>query len=240
MKTTDLFNLADLPEGEFKTWISGFENPVDILKNLNSRFANLKGQTVDGTVEDGAYIHGDVYIGKGSVIHSGVVIEGPVIIGQNVSVRPHSNLRKGVYLCDNCVIGHGADIKHTLALPGAKIQDGTFAGDSVLGFGARVGSGTILANRKFNQTNIKIKLGEEVEDSGLDFFGAILGDYVRLAANVVTSPGTVIGAHTWTGSGVVLQGTYESDQLITTKQELQIRPKDRVALKSGAGEYEHI
>ena len=240
MQTKDLFKLEDLANSKLKTWLMGFDNPVDILKNLNSRFKDLKGQTILGTVEEGVYIHGDVFIGKGSVIHSGVVIEGPVIIGENVSVRPHSNLRKGVYLCDNCVIGHGADIKHTLALPGAKIQDGTFAGDSIIGFGARVGSGTILANRKFNQTTIKVKLGAEVEDSGLDFFGAILGDYVRLAANVITSPGTVIGTHTWTGSGVVLQGTYEADQLITAKQELNIRPKDRTALKSGAGEYEHI
>jgi UDP-N-acetylglucosamine diphosphorylase / glucose-1-phosphate thymidylyltransferase / UDP-N-acetylgalactosamine diphosphorylase / glucosamine-1-phosphate N-acetyltransferase / galactosamine-1-phosphate N-acetyltransferase len=240
MNTKDLFNLSNLPNGELKTWLEGFDNPLDILKNLNSRFDDLKGQTIHGSVEEGAYIYGNVFIGEGSVIHSGVVIEGPVIIGKNVSVRPHSNLRKGVYLCDDCVIGHGADIKHTLALPGAKIQDGTFAGDSLLGFGARVGSGTILANRKFNQTNIKVKLGDEVTDSGLDFFGAILGDYVRLAANVITSPGTVIGAHTWTGSGVVLQGTYEEDQLITAKQELEIRPKSRTELKSGAGEYEHI
>jgi NDP-sugar pyrophosphorylase family protein len=168
-------------------------------------------------------------------VHSGVVIEGPVYIGEGVTIRPHANIRHGAYLGDKCVIGHSADVKNALALRGCKIQDGTFVGDSVLGQDARVGSGAILANRKFNQSNIKVSFTENgrVVDSGRDFFGAIIGDQARLGANVITSPGTVIGAHTWVGSGVVLHGYYGPNQLITVKQELEISPKEQVMLKAG-------
>lgn len=240
MFTPDLFDFSAYPNHALKAFFEQHRNPLDILNGFSMFLAEIKGQTIHGTVEQGAYIHGDVFIGRGTVIHSGVVIEGPVYIGENVSVRPHSNIRKGAYLCDNVVIGHGADIKNTLALNGAKIQDGTFAGDSLLGFGARVGSGSILSNRKFNQSSIKVQIGKDVLDSGRDFMGAIMGDQSRLGANVTTSPGTVIGAFTWVGSGCVLHGTYGANQLITVKQELEIRAKDPITLKSGSGEYEHI
>ncbi len=230
----NLFSLDGLPE-DLRTLMQSATDPIDLLNKLPLFLkAKIKGQTIEGTVEEGAVLHGDVYVGKGSTVHSGVVIEGPVYIGENVSVRPHANIRHGAYLADNCVIGHSADVKNALALPGAKIQDGTFAGDSILGHGARVGSGAIMANRKFNQTNIKISFdGVAVQDTGRDFFGGVLGDQSRLGANVITSPGTVIGPHTWVGSGAVLHGYYGPDQLITVKQELEVTPKDRTNLKAG-------
>lgn len=231
----DLFSLENLPD-DLVQFIQNSQSPLDLLNNLPIFLkSKLSGQTIHGTVEDGVYLHGDVFVGKGSIIHSGVVIEGPVYIGEGVTVRPHANIRHGAYLGDKCVIGHSADVKNTLALRGCKIQDGTFAGDSVLGQDARVGSGAIIANRKFNQSNIKISFHSHgpVIDTERDFFGAILGDQSRLGANVITSPGTVVGPHTWVGSGAVLHGYYAPNQLITVKQELDISPKEQVVLKAG-------
>lgn len=232
----DLFDTEGL-ETDVAALLEGAENPVEALNALPA-FLKTKvggqGQVIEGTVEEGAELHGDVFVGAGSVVHSGAVIEGPVYLGKNVSVRPHANVRHGAYLADDCVVGHGADIKNTLALPGAKIQDGTFAGDSIVGRKARVGSGAILANRKFNQSAVRVVWGEgKVMDSGRDFLGAFLADDSRVGANVVTSPGTVIGLHTWVGSGAVLNGYVGPDQLITVKQELEARPKERISLKAG-------
>lgn len=233
-----LFALEKLPD-HIAAWLRGCGDPLTALNRLPDLLADLKGKGVQnhGTIMPGAHVVGDVHIGKGSVIHPGATIEGPVWIGDDVKVSAHALLRDGCYLCDACVVGHGADIKNTLALPGAKIQDGTFAGDSVLGCGARIGSGAILSNRKFNQTSIKIDLGNGVVDSGRDFLGAIMGDQARLGANVTVSPGSVIGAYTWIGSGCVIQGSTPGDRLVTVKQELDIRTKDRTELKSGMGEY---
>ena len=233
-KAVPMYSTEGLPADLVKL-IKSAKTPLDILNALPKFLkTKLKSQVIHGTVEKGAVIHGYVHVGKGSIISSGVVIEGPVYIGENVTVRPHANIRHGAYLADNCVIGHSADVKNTLALNGAKIQDGTFAGDSVLGHGARVGSGVILANRKFNQSNIGVSFdGKKPVDSKRDFLGCFMGDESRLGANVITSPGTVIGAHTWVGSGAIISGYHGPDQLITVKQELDVRPKDRVALKAG-------
>lgn len=232
---------AEEIEPELRAWIDRFENPVDMLSRLGELFVDLDSSHILGEIHEYVAVTGPVHVGRGSVVHSNVVLEGPIIIGENVSIRSHAQIRKGAYIGSDCVIGHGADIKNSLCLNGSKIQDGTFVGDSILGCGARIGSGAILANRKFNQSEVRVQLDDgSLVESGREFLGAILGDYVRVGANAVLSPGTIIGRHTWVGSGVVLQGTHGPDLLITAKQELDIRPKKRVTLRSGRGEYEVI
>jgi NDP-sugar pyrophosphorylase family protein len=234
-----LFSLTGLP-AEIVALLQSAASPVEALNQLPHTLRAMlsEQQEIHGEVAPGVHLSGAVYIGPGSSIASGVVIEGPVYIGANVSVRPHANIRHGAVLLNDVVIGHSGDVKNSLVLPGAKIQDGTFAGDSLLGHGARIGSGAILANRKFNQGSIKVSYGEALfngqpVDSGRDFLGAIIGDQARLGANVITSPGTVVGPHTWVGSGAALNGYHGPDQLITVKQELHSQPKERQQLKAG-------
>lgn len=236
--------ISDLIDGDInptlRTWLEQRTDALDALRHLKSMFDGLTTD-IQGEVHDNVSITGPVRIGKGSVIHGNVSIEGPVIIGENVRVSSHAQIRQCAYIGNDCVVGHSADIKHALCIDGSKIQDGTFAGDSVIGHGARVGSGAIIANRKFNQTEIAIKtLDGQTVPTGMEFFGALLGAMVRLGANVVTSPGTVVYPHTWVGSGAVLHGTHAGDQLITVKQELETKPKDRTTLRSGKGEYEYM
>jgi NDP-sugar pyrophosphorylase family protein len=188
-------------------------------------------------VSDQVSISGPVHIGKGTKIHPFVTIQGPVIIGENISVRSHAIIRSQAYVGSDCVVGHGCK---AINLP-QRGQDacGIFLGDSVLGCGARIGSGVITANRKFNQTEVYVRdnPGGPPYKSGREFFGAIVGRYCRLGANVVTYPGTIIQEHTWVGAGCILHGTYGPDEFISVKQELDIRPKKRVNLRSGKGDY---
>jgi len=226
---------------ELIEWLTKKETAVNALNAIEELFVGLKQTLNLGIVDEFVSITGPVHIGAGSHIHPHVTIEGPVIIGENVSVRSGAQIRNHAYIGSDCVIGHGADIKRSLCLNGAKMQDGTFVGDSVIGAGARVGSGAILANRKFNQSEVSIKTQDGILlPTGRKFLGALMGRFSRLGANVVLSPGTVIGEYTWVASGLVVSGTHGPDLLITAKQELDIRPKSRVDLSSGREDYEHI
>lgn len=240
LKIADYFQ--DRLPPALRAWLDAKADVLKVLPALPELFADMNGQTILGDVDKSVVIEGPCFIGKGARIHAHVAIEGPVYIGERVSVRSQAQLRNMAWLGDDCVVGHGADIKYALCLPGSKIQDGTFCGDSVLGSGARIGSGAILANRKFNQTEIKVALPDGARvGSGREFMGAILGDYARIGANCALSPGTVVGPYTWVGSGVVLNGTYGPNLLITLKQELDIRPnRTPQKLRSGRGEYEKI
>ena len=223
-------------EPEIISWLRHQHNAISALSHIEELFTKLSGQHIFGELDEFVSVIGPVHIGAGSRIHSHVEINGPVIIGNDVIIATQSQIRDYAYIGSECIVGHSANIKRSICLNGAKMQDGTFVGDSVLGVGARVGSGANLAKQ-----DRRCRDGDGVlQDSDGEFFGAILGKYVRLGENVVISPGTIVGEHSWVGSGCILHGHYPADVFITVKQELEIKPKDRAILYSGRGEYEHL
>lgn len=143
-------------------------------------------------------------IGEGTEIGQFVVIEENVQIGKNCLIRSHVLLRRGTIIGDNCVIGHGTEIKNTYICDEAKIGSHCFVGDSIIGKGARIGSGTITGNRRFDQKEIDWLTAEGKIQSGKDKLGLLLGDYARLGANVTTNPGVIIGSQTWVSGGEVV------------------------------------
>lgn len=179
----------------FKKLTEGITNIWE-MHETGKKFLDTEVVAKDKTENNGTCIDenkvtfiGNYAIGEGTVIYPGVVIEGPVYIGKNVKIMPGAYVRPGTIVGDKCVIGFNSEVKNSIIQNGAKIASLSFVGDSILGKSARIGSGVITANRRFDQQNIKLKQenGEKL-DAGVDFFGCILGDYSRLGASSVTSP----------------------------------------------------
>ncbi|MDR3149095.1 MAG: hypothetical protein LBT88_03625 [Oscillospiraceae bacterium] len=166
-------------------------------------------------------------IGENTNIHPGAEITGPVWIGANCEIGHGALIRPYTIIGDNCSVGHGSEVKHSILMNGAKVSSLAFVGDSVLGKSARVGSGVITANRKFNQTDVKLN-GEEL---GSDFFGVILGDYSRLGANSVTLPGTHIGQYTWVFTLTTASGFIPSYKRVSNNAQMVITENTKVELK---------
>lgn len=193
------------------------KNNIKINKGNIGEFVSLKGNYI---------------IGEGTNIHSNVTIEGPVIIGKNCTIQSGALIRPGSIIGDNCVIGHSAEIKHSIIQNKAKVQSLTFAGDSIIGKSTRVGSGTILANRRFDQKNIAIKNSQNQKiDVNTDFFGAIIGDNTRLGANCTTLPGSFIGPYTWILPTVQIRGFIPSEKRIFPVTSIKIEDNPKIELK---------
>ena len=175
---------------------------------------------------------GNYYVGEGTKIYPGAVIEGPVYIGKNVSIMPGAYVRPGTITGDKCVIGFNSEVKNSVIQDGAKIASLAFVGDSILGKSARIGSGVITANRRFDQQNIRLRQenGEKL-DTGTDFFGCILGDYARIGANSVTSPGTLIGSYTWIYPATSIHGFIPKEKRVYNKSNWTIEDNVKIELK---------
>ena len=175
---------------------------------------------------------GNYIIGEGTVIYPGVVIEGPVFIGKNVKIMPGAYVRPGTIVGDKCVIGFNSEVKNSIIQNGAKIASLAFVGDSILGKSARIGSGVITANRRFDQKNITLKFENgEKYDTGEDFFGCILGDYSRLGAKCVTSPGTFIGPYTWIYPSTAIHGFIPEQKRVYNESNWVIKDNVKTELK---------
>ncbi len=176
-------------------------------------------------------IEGNYFIDEGTVIHSNVTIEGPVMIGKNVTIQSGALIRPGTIIGDNASVGHGSEVKHCIIQNKAKVASLAFVGDTILGKSTRIGSGVIVANRRFDQKNIILKIKETKQDTGTDFFGAIIGDSTRLGANSTTVPGTLIGPYTWILPTVQARGLIEREKRVYPMQTYRIEENPKVELK---------
>ena len=70
-----------------------------------------------------------------------------------------------------------------------------YVGDSILGYKAHMGAGSITSNVKSDKSLVSVKFGGELIPTERKKFGAVLGDFVEVGCNSVLNPGTIIGRH---------------------------------------------
>jgi NDP-sugar pyrophosphorylase family protein len=145
-------------------------------------------------LEDGYDIAGDVAVHRTARIEAGAVIKGPAIVGPDCLVAAGAYLRGGVFLDRGCVVGPGAELKSSLVFAGSKLAHFNFVGDSILGSDVNLEAGAIIANHRNERADktIRILLDGRIVDTGLEKFGALVGDGARLGANAVVAPGAVL------------------------------------------------
>lgn len=201
------------------------------MVNAKNAFLEIKESKIRGSLHESVVVRGKVEIGKGVEIDPFAVIEGPVKIGKNTKIRSCAWIRPYSWIGEDCVVGHGCEVKNALIFNEAKIGTNCFVGDSVLGKGARLGSGTILGNRRFDQAVIHVKFNGGKISTETDKFGAVVGEYSRIGANVATNPGTLIGKHTWVSGGITLSGFIPGNKFVSVKAETELADKPEIKLK---------
>ncbi|HEY6321390.1 MAG TPA: UDP-N-acetylglucosamine diphosphorylase [Thermoanaerobaculia bacterium] len=186
------------------------------------------------------HLSGDrIAIGRGARIHPGVVLEGPLFVGEDVEIRPGAYVRGGVWIGDGCVVGASTEIKRAILLPGARAPHLNYVGDSILGAGVNLGAGTILSN--FRHDGGEVRIGSAggprtataagAADragipSGRRKLGAVLGDGVLTGCNCVLHPGVVVGRETQIYPGVQLRsGVYPERSVVKLRQDLEVTPR---------------
>jgi UDP-N-acetylglucosamine diphosphorylase / glucose-1-phosphate thymidylyltransferase / UDP-N-acetylgalactosamine diphosphorylase / glucosamine-1-phosphate N-acetyltransferase / galactosamine-1-phosphate N-acetyltransferase len=143
---------------------------------------------VKNASEAGIAIHHSAHIEQGAIL------KPPVFIGANCYVAAGAYLRGGVWLDESVIIGPHCEVKTTFMFSGSKIAHLSFVGDSVIGRNVNIEAGAMLANYRNEKTDKRIRfhwLGTLI-DTGVDKFGAILGDNVKIGANAVIAPGAAL------------------------------------------------
>jgi len=138
--------------------------------------------------------HGDIAVHRSATVEAGATLKGPAIIGPGCLVASGAYLRGGVWLLDKCTIGPGAEVKTSLIFPGSALAHFNFVGDSILGSGVNLEAGSIIANHRneLDGDTMRIVVGEQVVETGVTKFGALVGDGARIGANAVVAPGALL------------------------------------------------
>ena len=133
----------------------------------------------------------NVWIHKTAKIYPNNYIAGPCIIGAETEVRPGAFIRGNALVGNGCVVGNSTELKNVILFNKVQVPHYNYVGDSILGFKAHMGAGSITSNVKSDKALVVVQ-GENIE-TGLKKFGAMLGDNVEVGCNSVLNPGTVIG-----------------------------------------------
>lgn len=225
-------NMEEFSEKElFNNCVEVWEPLKNLKEYVNKKIVEKDIKINKAQIGEFVSITGNYFIDEGTKIGANVTIQGPVIIGKNVEIAAGAFIRPYTILGDGSSVGHGSEVKHAIIQNKAKVASLAFVGDSILGKSTRIGSGIILANRRFDQKNITVKINGERYDMQSDFFGAVIGDSTRLGANSVTVPGTLIGPYTWILPTVQVRGFVPAEKRIMPKAEYTIVDNPKVELK---------
>ncbi|MDJ0756039.1 MAG: hypothetical protein QNJ45_21100 [Ardenticatenaceae bacterium] len=231
----DFFDLSDPFIAEF---FDGCEFVWDVLPRLQAHISRLvgEGQTIRGAVAPGAYMSDrPIFVEEGAVIEPGAYVEGPAFIARGAVVRHGAFIRENVIMLPNSILGHASEAKNSLFLPNAHAPHFAYVGDSVLGHNTNLGAGTKLSNLTLvsekdkasgKRPTIKLHVNDEVYDTGLAKFGAILGDGAQTGCNAVLNPGCVLGKRALVYANLSLRkGYYPPDTILKLRQKTQTLPR---------------
>lgn len=207
-KNTIFFDTAAFALKEVFTDRTPWETVSQIIPFIQKLFA---GQKLITNYKDKK----DVYIGEGTKIHPTVDIVGPAIIGKNCVINHAAFLREGVILGDNVHIGHAVELKNSIILNDSIIAHLNYVGDSIIGNNVNISGGAILANFRLDKQNISIRMpdGRKIA-TGMQKFGAAVGDDTVIGVNSVINPGTFLGKNTVVFPLKSVSGVHEKNAVI--------------------------
>ena len=207
------------------SWWLDVGKPWDLLE-ANKLLLENEERRIEGTVEEGAVIKGDVAIEKGTLIKSGAYIEGPALIGEDSVIGPNCYIRAFTSLGKRVKIGNAVEIKNCIIMDDTNVGHLSYVGDSIIGQRSNFGAGTITANLRHDDRSIFVTVKGERFDSKRRKLGAIIGDDVKTGIGTSISPGIVIHQGARTGVGVIVDRDIESNKLVNVKQNQEVLDAD--------------
>jgi len=182
---------------------------------LLSKMPEKKGSIENSTIK------GKVIMGKNSVIHDSY-IEGPLYLGENSYIGPHSYIRGVTSIGDNCAIGDSTTVKNSIIFDHVNAKHLAYIGDSVIGENCNFGAATQIANYRFDAGSIKSKVNDIIIDTKRNKLGAIIGDNVKMGVLCSVMPGKMIGDGCWIGANVMVNENIERKKKVMLRQDLKI------------------
>ena len=185
--------LYNLEETIAKDIFEGVTYPWEVLPKISAFIVEL-GNTLS---EEEYEKQGDnIWIEKSAKVAPTAYINGPAIIGKDAEVRHCAFIRGNAIVGEGAVVGNSTELKNVILFNKVQVPHYNYVGDSILGYKAHMGAGSITSNVKSDKTLTTVKTPEGPIETGLKKFGAMLGDEVEVGCGSVLNPGTVIGSHT--------------------------------------------
>ena len=209
---------AKLPKADAKpaTWDYTWDLVLESPHQIEADFKAIGASGIEGTIEKPNAIRGskgDVFIGKGSVIHPMVVLDaesGPIYLDEDVEVHPFTRIegpcfvgKKSILLGAKCREGNsigpvcrvGGEVEESIIQGYSnKYHDG-FLGHAYVGEWVNLGALTTNSDLKNDYGNVEVMLpGRRPIDTGSTKVGSLIGDHTKTSIGTLLNTGSYVGA----------------------------------------------
>jgi len=187
-----IHDLFDLNHTLAADYLAGFTHPWEALKGIKDLILTLGGSLPEEYME----VSPQVWVHRTAIIAPTAYLGAPCIIGPETEVRHCAFIRGSALIGAGCVVGNSVELKNVILFDKVQVPHFNYVGDSILGYKAHMGAGSITSNVKSDRTLVCVSTPGGKLPTGLKKFGAMLGDHAEIGCNSVLNPGTVIGRRT--------------------------------------------
>ena len=218
MEIQELFDLNHTLAADY---LRGFTYPWEALEGIKEWIVSL-GNSLDTDCYD--QVAPQVWVHKTAKVAPTAYLGAPCIVGENTEVRHCAFIRGAALIGNGCVVGNSTELKNVILFDSVQVPHYNYVGDSILGYKAHMGAGSVTSNVKSDKSLVVIHSQPEIP-TGRKKVGAMLGDGVEVGCNSVLNPGTVIGRNssvypTSNVRGVVpANSIYKTGGVIAAKKE---------------------
>ena len=186
LKNRELFTMEETLASAL---LEQYEYPWEALPHIGEFIRELGASLPEEEYEKRGE---DIWIARDAKVAPTAQINGPAVIGHGTEVRHCAFIRGSALVGDGAVVGNSTELKNVILFNKVQVPHYNYVGDSILGYQAHMGAGSITSNVKSDKTLVVIHGSREIP-TGIKKVGAILGDRVEVGCNSVLNPGTVVG-----------------------------------------------
>lgn len=209
----ELFDLSHCRAAEY---LKNYTYPWDVLNSIGDMICKL-GSALPA--DEFLQVRECVWIHRTATVAPTAYVGAPCIIGAQTEVRHGAFIRGAALVGDGCVVGNSVELKNVILFDGVQVPHYNYVGDSILGYKAHMGAGSLTSNVKSDKSLVTIHTQPPIP-TGIKKVGAMLGDFVEIGCNSVLNPGTVIGRNSNVYPGSSVRGVVPANSIYKSKDTI--------------------
>ena len=151
---TDIQNLLDLSRTIAAELFEGKSYPWEVLDEIKPFILKL-GETLPEEEYD--HPAEGIWIAKDAKVFPSAYIGSPCIIDHEAEIRHCAFIRGSAIVGKHAVVGNSVELKNVVLFDNVQTPHYNYVGDSILGYRAHMGAGSITSNVKSDKTPVVVK-----------------------------------------------------------------------------------
>ena len=214
---TEIAELFDLSKTIAAELFEGRTYPWECLDGIKNFILELGPKLPREEYEE---VSENVWVAKDATVFPSAYLGAPCIIDHGAEVRHCAFIRGSAIVGKDAVVGNSTELKNVVLFDKVQVPHYNYVGDSILGYKAHMGAGSITSNVKSDKTLVVVKEKDVQHETGRKKFGAMLGDNVEVGCNSVLNPGTVVGRNSNIYPVSCVRGVVPENSIYKNKEEI--------------------